>query len=73
MGVLKYYKELTHFGLTVLAHFGTKNQTKFIPIFEKYQVFVHNFLWQNIPILPNCILLTRTKSKNWLYFFFLIF
>ena len=55
---------------------------KFIKIFELYQVFLYNFLYENVPILPYCTLLTGTKNislpfntsqKKWLNFFFLIF
>ena len=30
--------------------------------FELYQIFVYNFLCQIVPILPYCIIVTRTKS-----------
>ena len=62
-----------------------EKSTKFVKIFELYQIFIHNFLSQNVPINPNHILPTHTKaflsllpilifvSENWFYFFFIIF
>ena len=45
---------------------GPKNQTKKIykihKDFELYQVFMYNFLCQNVPILSYYVLLMRTKS-----------
>ena len=35
-----------------------------IKIFEQCQVFMHNFLWKTVLMLPYCILLMRTKSIN---------
>ena len=41
--------------------------------FELYQVFIHNFLWQNVSILTSILYTWKTLlSKNWFYFFFLI-
>ena len=37
-------------------------QEKFVKIFELYQVFVYNFLWQNILMAPYCIPLMRFNS-----------
>ena len=35
---------------------------KFIKFLELYQVFIYNFLYQNVLILSDCILPTRTKN-----------
>ena len=46
---------------------GPKNHTRktdnIYKDFEKNEAFVHNFLYQNIPIFPLCILLTK-KPNN---------
>ena len=42
--------------------------------FWTYQVFIHNVLFQNAPILPYITdALKALLSKNWFYYFFLIF
>ena len=71
-------KELIHFGLIVspnfslevLGHFGLKKSYKknlqYSQNFKLYQMFVYNFLWQNITILTLYIFLTRRINKFWL-------
>ena len=39
-----------------------KKSAKFIKIFELYQVFIHTFLSQNVPIPQNHTIPTRNKS-----------
>ena len=38
---------------------------KFIKVFELYQIFLHNFLCQNVQIFPNYILLARKINNFW--------
>ena len=47
--------------------------TKFINIFELYQIFIHDFLSQNVSITPNhilqtCIKFISTTSTNFYHF-----
>ena len=67
--VLGHFFPRTHFDLRVLRYFVLKNQTKksskSIKIFELYQVFMHNFLYQNFQIFQNYILLTRKINTLW--------
>ena len=39
-----------------------KKSVKFMKIVELYQVFMHNFLSQNVPIPTNDTILTSTKT-----------
>ena len=47
-----------------------EKSTKFIKIFELYQIFIHNFLSQNVPINPNHIPSPHTKSIFYLFYQF---
>ena len=56
-------------GLRVLAHFGLKNKTrKIVNIqenFEPQQVFMYNFLSQNILVFQIYILFTKIIETMW--------
>ena len=55
------------FGRKCLKIFDIKN-------FELHQVFIYNFLWQNVSILLYYRrALKALLSKNWFYFFFFVF
>ena len=61
------YPQIEVYNLGGIGAFWAKKVTqgksaKFIKIFEIYQVSIYSFLSQNVPIFPNHILLTRTKS-----------
>ena len=55
--------------LRVLAHFGSKKSYKKMDKtdkdFQLYQVFVYNFLSQNMLIFPRYILFTKTIETFW--------
>ena len=68
LGVLKHCTPWGVLGLGVLKHFGLKNQTrKMYTLYkdELYQVFMHNFLYQNVSIILLHIFLTRKINTFW--------
>ena len=64
-GGIESFPPWDYFDLRGLKHFELENFDTVNKYFELYQVFMYDFLCQNVPIFPMYILFTKITETFW--------